>query len=244
MFRKASAVLWHVRAQMLHTDAAHEPVRTMAAFARRQVVLGRTEGGRPIVAWEIGDPAARRVTLVVGCVHGNEPAGISITKALVRVRPPARTLLWIVPDLNPDGVAATIRQNSDGVDLNRNFPWHWRRLGQPGSTYYAGPRPASEVETRIAIKLIRQIHPTISVWFHQHLNAVDDSSGDARIALRFARRVGMRTLRLTRYPGGAVNWETEAMPGTTAFVVELPAGPVPAARIGVFTAALATLNAR
>jgi murein peptide amidase A len=59
--------------------------------------------------------------VVVGCIHGNETAGIAIANALERLSP--RDLdLWIVADLNPDGAAADTRQNAHGVDLNRNFP--------------------------------------------------------------------------------------------------------------------------
>jgi protein MpaA len=208
-------------------------IHAVAPFVRREVRLGRSAEGRAIVAWEVGDPSARRVTLVVGCIHGNEPAGITVATKLERMRPAAHTLLWIVPDLNPDGVAAHTRQNGRSVDLNRNFPWHWQPLGPPGSTFYAGSRAASEVETRIAMRLIRRIRPTTSVWFHQHLGLVDESGGDVRIERRFAQLTGMRTSRLPRYPGGVVNWENRLLPGTTAFVVELPRGPVSPVRAGV-----------
>lgn len=40
--------------------------------------------------------------------------------------------LWVLDDLNPDGAAADTRQNAHGVDLNRNFPYGWRSIGQPG----------------------------------------------------------------------------------------------------------------
>jgi len=73
----------------------------LAAPAARTVLLGRSWQGRPIAAIEVGNRSGTRV-LVVGCIHGNETAGIAIAGALERLSP--RDLdLWIVPDLNPDG---------------------------------------------------------------------------------------------------------------------------------------------
>jgi protein MpaA len=206
-----------------------------APLIRHEVMLGRSEQGRPILAWESGDPNAKRRVLVVGCIHGNEPAGIAIANAVTHARAPAGTDLWVVPDLNPDGVAANTRQNARGVDLNRNFPYLWQPLS---GTFYSGPRARSERESRIAYNLIRRIRPTTSIWFHQHLNVVDQSGGDVRVERRFARLVGMRSEQLTRSPGSVAGWENHTFPGTTAFIVELPAGPVPAQRIGVFTRAI------
>lgn len=202
---------------------------------RHELVLGRSEQGRPIIAWESGDPAAKRRILVVGCIHGDESAGSAIAAALVRARVPTGVDLWVIPDLNPDGVAAGTRQNGRGVDLNRNFPYRWRPLN---GVYSSGPRALSERESRIAYRLIRRIHPTVSIWFHQHLDVVDESGGDRRVELRFAARVHMRAEQLTRYPGSATSWQNHTFPGTTSFVVELPAGPVPRPRLGDFTRAI------
>jgi protein MpaA len=203
--------------------------------ARHEIVLGRSERGRPIVAWVTGDPNARSRILVVGCIHGNEPAGIAIAIAVSHARAPAGIEVVAVPDLNPDGVAAGTRQNGRGVDLNRNFPYRWQPLR---GIFYAGPRPLSERESRIAYRLIQRIRPTTSIWFHQHLGVVDKSGGDARVETRFARLVGMPAARLARYPGSVTGWENHVFPGTTAFVVELSPGPVPASRLGVFTRAI------
>jgi len=203
----------------------------LATSVRRQVMLGRSEGGRPIVAWEIGDPTSPRKALVVGCIHGNEPAGIAIADALTRVSAPKHTDLWIVPDLNPDGVAAGTRQNGRGVDLNRNFPWQWHPVGQRWSPFYSGPSVMSERETRIAYTLIRRVHPTVSIWFHQHRRLVDESGGEISLERRFALGVGLPLLRLQRFSGSVTTWQNHVFPGTTSFVVELPAGDVPAPRI-------------
>ncbi|MGH3000988.1 MAG: M14 family zinc carboxypeptidase, partial [Gaiellaceae bacterium] len=137
------------------------------ALALSVVLLGHSWQGRPIKAIEVGNPHGTPV-LVVACIHGNEQGGIPIALALEKLAP--RDLdLWIVPVLNPDGVAADTRQNAHGVDLNRNFPWRWRPMG---GVYESGPRPLSEREARIARALILRLRPHVTIWFHQHLDMV------------------------------------------------------------------------
>src|SRR5205823_7637296 len=129
---------------------------------------------RRIEAIELRGTHPTRAALVVGCIHGNEPAGIAVADALARGRPFAGVDLWIVPDLNPDGRFADTRGNAHGVDLNRNFPYRWRPLR---GVYYSGPKPLSEPEARIAHRLILRLRPTVSIWFHQHLDLVWGSGG-------------------------------------------------------------------
>lgn len=183
------------------------------------MLLGRSVGGRAITAVEVGDPQGTRV-LVVGCIHGNEPAGIAVAERLERLSP-AGVDLWIVPDLNPDGRAADTRGNAHGVDLNRNFPYRWRPMG---GVYESGPRPLSEPESRIAYRLILRIRPSVSIWFHQHRDLVWASGGEASIERRFARISGLPYHRLPALAGSAIDWQNHRLPGTTAFAAELPAG--------------------
>jgi murein peptide amidase A len=197
-----------------------------AASARRTVQLGRSWQGRPIVAVEVGDPRGTPV-LVVGCIHGNETGGIPIARALARTNPRGLDL-WIVPDLNPDGVAADSRKNAHGVDLNRNFPWRWRPLG---GVYESGPHPLSEREARIAQRLILRLHPQVTVWFHQHLDLVWASGGDRHVEKAFARVSGLPYHPMPQLAGSAVTWQNNALRGTTAFAAELPAGRPDAAAV-------------
>jgi len=194
-------------------------VAVSAAAPAHAELLGRSVQGRPIVAYEVGDPAGIPV-LVVGCIHGNEPAGVAVARYLLR-HPPAGLDLWIVPVLNPDGRAHDTRGNAHGVDLNRNFPFRWRPLG---GVYASGRRPLSEVEARIAHALILRVHPAVSVWFHQHLDLVWASGGDLRVERRFAQVSGLPYHRLPPLAGSAIDWQNHALPGTTAFAAELPAG--------------------
>ena len=142
----------------------------------RRVVIGHSVEGRPIVAWVYGPSTAARKVLLIGVIHGNEQAGLAITSAERQRRVPRGVQLWIVPELNPDGVAADTRQNAHGVDLNRNFPYRWQYSSDP--TFYSGPRPASEPETRAAMRLVERIHPAVTITYHQHMNLVDESGGD------------------------------------------------------------------
>jgi protein MpaA len=204
-------------------------------LGRRQTLLGRSVDGRPIFAIESGDFDASTRLLVVGCIHGNEPAGIAIANRLVHAASPRELDVWIVPSLNPDGVAARTRGNAHGVDLNRNFPWRWRRLS---GVFDSGRRPLSEPESRIAFRLIRRVRPRLSIWFHQHMDLVDESGGNVTVERRFAALVGLPLHRLARRPGSAVGWENHTLPGSTAFVVELPAGSLPNSSVHRFAHAV------
>ncbi len=192
-----------------------------APLVRERELLGTSTEGRPIRAFHLGDPQEIRV-LVVGCIHGDECAGIRIANRLLGGRPRGFLDLWVVRTLNPDGRAAHTRQNARGVDLNRNFPFRWQPA--PRGRYYPGRHPLSERESRIAVRLVDRIEPDITIWFHQPLAVVDRSGGDVRLQRRYARLVGLPLVRLGRFHGTASSWQNHTHPGTTAFVVELPAG--------------------
>jgi protein MpaA len=203
----------------------------------RTTTFGTSASGRPLTVTEIGNPASPNRILIVGCVHGNEPAGIAVADALAKAPPLSNADLWLVPVLNPDGVSADTRQNADGVDLNRNFPFGWQSPGQRGAVDYAGPSALSEPESRAAAALIKSIRPTTAIWFHQHLAVVDNSQGPAAVETRFAAMVGLPLAALTDYPGSAVGWE-DATFGPTAFVVELPAGVLDSPAVSRYVSAI------
>ncbi len=189
-----------VRPLVHHDNHVHVRLRNDAP---KRVLLGDSVEGRPIYAYRLGNPAAHKL-LVVGTIHGNEPAGLQVTRRLLHAAPPLHTELWIVPTLNPDGLVHGTRANAAGVDLNRDF----RRFSQP--------------ETRIARALIRRIRPFVSVWFHQPQGLVRAYGPSIAVARRYAALASERYRTLVWPPGTASRWQNVI--GERSFVVEFGAG--------------------
>jgi protein MpaA len=192
------------------------------------VTIGRSVRGRPIVAYERGDTSAP-VTLVVGVIHGSEPAGLAVIRDLRAMPLPAGVHLWLVPTINPDGLAAGTRQNAHGVDLNRNWPVDWKHNGVPWDGYYSGPRPLSEPENRAMRAFILRVKPALSIWYHQPLDEVYGSDPHVAVLERYARLSGLPYHRLIAPPGAATRWERKRFPHGVHFVAEFRAGPISAA---------------
>ena len=194
-------------------------------------VIGWSVHGKPIVATRYGDATSERVALVVGVIHGDEPAGLRIVRSLRRIASTVEgAQLWVIWTVNPDGVRADTRKNARGVDLNRNFPYRWRDDVPHSSGYYPGPKPASEPETRAVMRFARRIRPTLSIWYHQPWGAVLACHGKPQVAVHYAKLVGMGTsCRGEGLRGTAISWETRTFPGSSAFVVEMPPGGISAA---------------
>ncbi len=192
------------------------------------MTIGHSALGRPIQVKAFGYP--RRFvgnrpyvrTLVFGCIHGTECAAS-------RIHPigcPGKRV-FVVSNLNPDGLALGTRLNARGVDLNRNFPSEWEPIGARGDPEYSGPRPFSEPETRLAARLIRALRPELTIWFHQQQVAMVRAWGPSvPAARRYARLVHLPFQRLPWLAGTAPNWQSHRFPHTSSFVVELGPGPV------------------
>jgi hypothetical protein len=130
---------------------------------------------------------------------------------------------------NWDGLTVTVNRDLEGLDLNRNFPTHWRgeheQLG-------AGPYPTSEPEVRAMVDFIVK-HPNIgaAVSYHTHsgviLRPMGTSSDDDMIPedLWSIKRFSALGEKLTGYPALSI-WHDfkyhpkEIITGTQDWVYE------------------------
>jgi predicted deacylase len=136
-----------------------------AAPSVTDLTLGTSGAGRPITAVKIGDGARKFV--LVGDTHGGPEANtyqlVSQLADYYRANPqevPSEVRLYIIPTLNPDGLAGDTRFNAAGVDLNRNMntnldacpenDWNMHVQGARGiESDTGGPYAESEPESRL-----------------------------------------------------------------------------------------------
>ena len=139
----------------------------------KRVKVGTSVEGRKIYAYQVGDPKAKKVALVIGQLHGDEKAGVKTAKALINDPRTVKGIqLWVIPSMNPDGNAASTRKNANGVDLNRNWPIGWVKTSK-SLRYHGGSKPLSQPETKALKKFITKYKPTWVVGLHQPLGGVD-----------------------------------------------------------------------
>lgn len=142
------------------------------------VVIGRSVQGRVIRAYLVGDPKATRTQMVLGNMHGDEPAVRRTANAIINGPQVKGIKLWVVPTINPDGLARGTRTNAHGVDLNHNFDDHWTRT--PTGRYHSGAKPLSEPEAKAFHAFVAKVKPQYLVSLHQPWAAIDDERVKSR----------------------------------------------------------------
>jgi murein peptide amidase A len=193
--------------------------------------IGRSALGRPIRGARLdarsagdapGPPAPP--LLVVGGVHGNEPASVEAVLGLIDERPEATSPLWVVPALNPDGLAAGQKNSARDVDLNRNFPARNFTVAH-GPGYCPGQGPGSEPETRALVDLISAGGPWGVVAVHAPFACINYDGPAAAWADVVARASGWPAQADIGYPtpGSLGSW-LGVDAGLPVLTVELPAG--------------------
>ncbi len=138
--------------------------------------IGRTVEGRDILVQANFDLAAarqpRQATLLIGGIHGDEPATIRLIERFGQS--PAFAAfhdapIILLPLANPDAFQRASRYNARGVDLNRNCGFNWRA----GCDDPPGPFPWSEPENVALRDFILARRPARIVSLHWALAEID-----------------------------------------------------------------------
>lgn len=200
-----------------------------------ETTIGWSVGGRPIEATTVG--SGPDVTLVLGGVHGDEPASPFVVDHLIAyLRAGCSALAGhtavLVARVNPDGVTRRTRVNALGVDLNRNLPTRDWTARARAPRYNPGPFPGSAPETQALMRLVARTHPckiiTIHAPYHQ-LNIDGPALALARVMAQYdhypiTTSIGYPTPgSLGDYAGKergipTITLELPPLPGTTAWV--------------------------
>lgn len=199
--------IWEVRAA---SDIA--PPELPAEWTTE--VIGASVQGRDLVALARAIDEPERRVVVIGGLHGNEPVSPPTVRGLVEATVPSDVGVWLVPEANPDGMAAGMRCNANGVDLNRNFSWGWRADD-------GGSSPLSEPEPQALVALIEQVQPDVVVWVHQpygYVSSIGPTDSALEEAWASASEVPVRP-DVTQH-GGGESW-TAFVDGTPSMLIEI-----------------------
>ena len=116
----------------------------------------KTLENNEIVLLETKNSNYDKKILIIGVFHGEEPQGEYLINEFLKTDlSKIKNKLYIIPCLNPDGKNKNQRQNSRGIDLNRNFPTkNWKITTK--KEYFGGTEPASEIETKFMVEILNE----------------------------------------------------------------------------------------
>lgn len=156
------------------------------------IKTAKTVEGNEIELIQVKSQNNGKNVLIIGVFHGEEPQGEFLIKEyLKKDLKEIKNNLYFVPCLNPDGKSVNKRQNSNGIDLNRNFPTHnWRRIENPD--YFGGTMAGSEIETKFMIEILNDYKFDAILSIHAPFKIVN-YDGPAEI---LAKKIS----ELTNYP--------------------------------------------
>lgn len=158
-----------------------------------KTLLGNDALGNPINRYDFkpaqpGDLDIKIPKVIIStATHGSEKAGVWTAYQTLKqicenwsTNPILDYLRWhihfvVVPIVNPSGFNAYTRKNSNGVDINRNFPDYWVLGADPAELTYGGAAPLSELEAQYMDNLLKNEKDVIYVCdFHNFTTPPDN----------------------------------------------------------------------
>lgn len=135
--------------------------------------------------------------LVIGCFHGDEPQGKYLIEEYLKEF--SETKLAMIPCLNEYGVQNNMRTNSNGVDLNRNFPTQNWELTERDK-FFGGESPASEAETQFVMTVVKKLNPKAIVTLHAPYKVVNYDGDAEELAQKISEIIGYPVEASIGYP--------------------------------------------
>lgn len=171
--------------------------------------LGFSVNSAPIECYTFG--SGPETILILGAIHGDEPASKTLAQALVydiqRTRSyPNDVRILILPVCNPDGLAKGTRHNASGIDLNRNFPADNR----VNNAKY-GTEALTEPESRLLHDLIVAEKPSRILTIHQPYSCIDYDGPADRLAKKMGWFCPLPVRRVGPLPGSLGAWAGETL---------------------------------
>lgn len=182
--------------------------------------IGTSVGGRPIVVERYGDTGPR--VLLMAAIHGNERPAVVFGERmrsllLSGIAEERGVQVVLLQAANPDGIAASTRANSHGIDLNRNFP---SANFAPSADH--GQAPLQEPESAAVAALVESLDPAVIVTVHNPLDQMDWNGPADDLAQKMAKDSGIPLLPpLGGLPGSLGSWAGDDM-GIPIITMELP----------------------
>jgi protein MpaA len=211
-----------------------EPDRIVSLCNQVQVLEScESEKGTPIYHFDSRplsspgkDAADEKRVLAIALIHGDEFESGSVARRWMQrlSEISARNHWRIIPIVNPDGWSEGKRTNSNGVDLNRNFPTNdWTKLamsawksgkdlGDPRK--FPGNVAGSEKEVKCISKQIEIYRPNFVVSIHTPYGLLD-LDGPLEVSLPDFQFLSWK--RLGTFPGslGRYLWVDRKVPVMT-----------------------------
>lgn len=143
--------------------------------------IGYSEKGRKIYDVILGNKKAHKTILVVSTLHAREYIAtvvcmkqleyylLNYNKTVNGTKLSdvfAKCNVHYVMMANPDGVTISQKKralwkgNANGINLNRNFPYAFKKAGSKKNGSYTGRKAASERETQAIIRLTKKLKKT------------------------------------------------------------------------------------
>ena len=144
----------------------------------------------------LGGSFSNNPILVVGVVHGDEPQGEDLINRYLAGN---ESGMLFIPSLNPDGKQLGRRTNSNGVDINRNFPTKNWELTEKDN-YFGGETPASEIETKFLINVIEEYKPRLILTLHTPYKIVNYDGPAKEVSEKISEIIGYPVEESIGYP--------------------------------------------